>query len=113
MRFAVPCVLLLSATLFAQPSPPDALLYAARAGDVGRVRAVLDAGASVNAANRYGVTALGFAAERGHFDVVRLLVERGADVNVVDSFYGSRPVDFALRGGHLDIAVFLLEHKAQ
>jgi hypothetical protein len=113
MRFAVPCVLLLSATLFAQPSPPDALLDAARAGDVGRVRAVLDAGASVNAANRYGVTALGFAAERGHFDVVRLLVERGADVNVVDSFYGSRPVDFALRGGHLDIAVFLLEHKAQ
>jgi hypothetical protein len=113
MRFVLSCALLLSATLLAQPSPPDALLDAARAGDVGKVRAVLDAGASVNAANRYGVTALGFAAERGHFDVVRLLVERGADVNVVDSFYGSRPVDFALRGGHLDIAVFLLEHKAQ
>jgi hypothetical protein len=113
MRLAASCAFLLSATLLAQPSPPDALLDAARGGDVGRVRAILDAGADVNAANRYGVTALGFAAERGHIDVVRMLVERGADVNVVDSFYGSRPVDFALRGGHLEIAVFLLEHKAQ
>ncbi len=69
-------------------------------------------GVSVNTANKYGVSALGFAAERGHFDIVRLLVERGADVNIVDSFYGSRPIDFALRGGHLDIAVYLLEHKS-
>lgn len=44
--------------------------------------------------------------------MVRLLVERGADVNAVDSFCGSRPMDFPLRGGHLDIAVYLLEHKA-
>jgi outer membrane protein assembly factor BamB len=77
------------------------------------VRKILDAGTSANVANKYGVSALGFAAEHGHFEVVRLLVERGADVNVVDSFYGSRPVEFALRGGHLNIAVYLLEHKAQ
>jgi hypothetical protein len=113
MRLSLSCVLLLSAVLAAQTLPADALLDAARAGDVGRVRTILDAGGSVNAANRYGVSALGFAAERGHFEVVRLLVERGADVNLVDSFYGSRPVDFALRGGHLDIAIYLLEHEAQ
>ena len=67
----------------------------------------------MNAATRYGVSALGFAAERGHFEVVRLLVERGADVNVADSFYGSRPIDFALLGGRLDIALYLLEHGSQ
>jgi outer membrane protein assembly factor BamB len=111
MRFALSFVLL-AATLQAQPLPADALLDAARTGDRVRVVALLDSGASVNTANKYGVSALGFAAERGHFDIVRLLVERGADVNVVDSFYGSRPVDFALRGGHLDIAVYLLEHKS-
>jgi hypothetical protein len=113
MRFALPCAVLLSVTLLAQLSPADALLDAARMGDRARVAALLDNGVSVNTSNKYGVSALGFAAERGHFDIVRLLVARGADVNVVDSFYGSRPVDFALRGGHLDIAVYLLEHKAQ
>jgi ankyrin repeat protein len=88
------------------------VLDAANAGDIAAVRRSLDAGASVNSTSKYGVSALGFAAERGYFDMVRLLVDRGADVNVIDSFYGSRPVDFALRGGHLDIAVYLLEHKA-
>ena len=112
MRFALSFILLLGATLQAQPLPADALLDAARTGDRVRVVALLDSGVSVNTANKYGVSALGFAAERGHFDIVRLLVERGADVNVVDSFYGSRPVDFALRGGHLNIAVYLLEHKS-
>lgn len=113
MRFALPCAVLLSVTLLAQPSPADMLLDAARMGDRARMAALLDNGVSVNTSNKYGVSALGFAAERGHFDIVRLLVARGADVNAVDSFYGSRPVDFALRGGHLNIAVYLLEHKAQ
>src|SRR5688572_8621096 len=112
MRFALSCILL-GATLQAQPLPADALLDAARTGDRAKVVVLLDSGISVNTTNKYGVSALGFAAERGHFDIVRLLVERGADVNVVDSFYGSRPVEFALRGGHLNIAVYLLEHKAQ
>ena len=67
----------------------------------------------MNAATRYGVSALGFAAERGHIDIARLLVERGADVNVADVFYGSRPIDFALRSGRLDIALYLLEHGSQ
>jgi outer membrane protein assembly factor BamB len=113
MRVALSFTLLLAATLQAQPLPADALLDAARTGDRAKVVALLDLGVSVNTTNKYGVSALGFAAERGHFDIVRLLVERGADVNVVDSFYGSRPVEFALRGGHLNIAVYLLEHKAQ
>ena len=112
MRFALSFILLLAATLQAQPLAADALLDAARTGDRAKVVALLDSGVSANATNKYGVSALGFAAERGHFDIVRLLVERGADVNVVDSFYGSRPVDFALRGGHLNIAVYLLEHKS-
>ena len=101
-------------TVFAQspPAPSDALLEAARTGDRARVAALLDGGADVNAVSRYNVSALGFAAERGHFEIVRLLVERGANVNIAESFYGFRPVDFALRGGRLDIAVLLLERGA-
>lgn len=115
MRHSLPLVVLLSATLLAQLAPTgqaEALIEAARTGDRAKVAALLDAGASVNTATKYGVSALGFAAERGHFDVVRLLVERGADVTITDSFYGSRPLDMALRGGRLDIALYLLQHKS-
>ena len=115
MRHSLSLVLLLSAAVLAQPVPAgqvEALFDAARTGDRARVASLLDAGTSVNTASKYGVSALGFAAERGHFDVVRLLVERGADVTITDSFYGSRPLDMALRGGYLDIALYLLEHKS-
>lgn len=115
MPYSLAVVLVLSATLLAQQTPTpqaDALLEAARTGDRARVAALLDTGISVNTATKYGVSALGFAAERGHFDVVRMLVERGADVALTDSFYGSRPLDMALRGGRLDIALYLLEHKS-
>src|SRR4026209_16778 len=104
MQLRLAAIWLTSVVLAAQPaSNIDALIDAARAGDRPRVASLLDAGTSVNASTKYGVSALGFAAEAGHFEVVKLLVERGADVNVADSFYGSRPVDFALRGGHLEI----------
>jgi outer membrane protein assembly factor BamB len=106
-------VLAASTALLAHQLPAggaEALLEAARTGDRARVAALLDSGVNVDSLSRYNVSALGFAAERGHFDIVRLLVARGADVTVADTFYGSRPIDFALRGGRLDIALYLLEH---
>jgi outer membrane protein assembly factor BamB len=117
MRYSVALVLLISTALVAQqPSSAgngDALLDAARTGDRARVVALLDSGVDVNTLSRYSVSALGFAAERGHMAVVRVLVERGADLNVTDWFYGSRPLDFALRGGHLEIALYLLERGSR
>jgi uncharacterized protein len=82
--FAI-ALLLANVALAQQNSSPDGaepLLEAARTGDRSRVAALLDGGVDVNAQSRYGVSALGFAAERGHFDVVRLLVERGARVDI-------------------------------
>src|ERR671916_732925 len=107
MRAVISFIALISSVAVAQqplPGGPDALLEAARTGDRARVVALLDNGVDVNTQSRYHVSALGFAAERGHFDIVRLLVDRGADVNIVDSFYGSRHVEFALRRRHLEIA---------
>jgi ankyrin repeat protein len=62
----------------AQKNP---LWVAARLGDVGMVRALLDAGANVRGSpDMHGSeTPLHIAAARGHVDVVRLLVDRGAD----------------------------------
>ena len=103
--------------VLAQQAPPaataEALFEAARAGDRARVAQLLDAGVDVNSRARYDVTALGFAADKGHLDVVRLLVERGADLNLLDTFYKTRPIDWALGNGHLHVAQYLLEAGSQ
>jgi hypothetical protein len=92
------------------PAPSaDALFEAARAGDRARVAQLLDAGVDVNAKARYDVTALTFAAGRGHLDVVRLLVDRGADMTVADTFYKMRAIDLAAGDKHFDVVLFLLE----
>jgi hypothetical protein len=104
--------ILLSIVLGGQPQTTDAneaLWDAARAGDVARLAALLDNGADVNAKARYNVTALIFAADKGHLDAVKLLVTRGADVNVEDSFYRARAIDMALQNGHTAVGTFLLE----
>lgn len=100
------CVSLAVATQ--SPQNAEALFEAARTGDRAAVVRWLDSGVDVNSATRYGVTALGFAATTGQLEIVRLLVDRGANVNVTDSFYGSRPIDFARRGGHNTVIDFLL-----
>ena len=107
--------LLMVGTLAQSPAGGDAemLFEAARTGDRARVVSLLNGGVDVNTKSRYGVTAAGFAADKGHLEVVRLLVERGANLDVTDSFYGSRPIDFALRGGHPDVALYLLSRGSK
>ena len=78
----------------------EELWNAARAGDVARVTKALDAGADVNAGNRYKATALFFAADRGHVEVIKLLLDRGADINAVDTFYKFRPLMMAMMNDH-------------
>jgi hypothetical protein len=105
---------LLIAILFLQaPSAANESLWeAARAGDTAKIQAALDKGAVVDAKSRYDMTALIFAADKGHLDAVKLLVARGADVNARDTFYRNRALDMALTNGHVDVVVFLLQSKS-
>jgi ankyrin repeat protein len=57
------------------------LLRAAHAGNLGRVRVLLNLGADVHAADRNGTTALICAAHEGHDAVVEVLLAAGANVN--------------------------------
>ena len=89
---------------------------AASAGNVGRVRALLDLDPSLvnqSSEDRSG-TPLAHAAGRGHLEVVRLLLERGADPNVPEE--GNAPHGRALYAAvynrHFDVARLLLEHGA-
>jgi uncharacterized protein len=58
-----------------------------------------------------GNTALLYAAREGHTAAVRALVESGADVNMVSADKFS-PMIIAITNGHLDVAKYLLDHKA-
>jgi uncharacterized protein len=72
-------------------------------GDVETVRALLRAGAQVNARDRHGQTALMLAAHRGFREMVEVLVEGGADLNVTAKFNLSALM-LAITAGHVEVA---------
>jgi hypothetical protein len=108
-------LLFLARAVSAQDSPDrgEELRQAASAGDVAKVKVLLDQGVDVNAANPYGGTALTFAARRGNTEMVRLLLGRGADPNRKDNFYGFPPLLAALRTGEAEVAKLLLAKTAE
>ena len=60
------------------------LMFASNRGHAGIVKALLAAGADVNAASNLGETALICACYHGHLEAARALVAAGANVNAVN-----------------------------
>ena len=58
-----------------------ALLFAARVGDLASARLLVAAGANVNDADAWGVSATTLAAHSGYRELMELLLEKGADPN--------------------------------
>jgi ankyrin repeat protein len=87
--------------------------FAARAGDLGKARALLDTNPALVflTDNKYGRTALHWAVQSDHTDVAELLLSKNADVNAQDSG-GRTPLDEAARLGYMDMAKLLLAHGA-
>lgn len=103
-----------------------ALVFAARHGDIGTVRVLLDAGADVNQATEYGWTALLTATQNRYYQLGRYLLERGADPaigntggwtplyiatdnrNIENGDYPTRQPDM----DHMDYIELLLDHGA-
>ncbi|MEO8200554.1 MAG: ankyrin repeat domain-containing protein [Gemmatimonadota bacterium] len=85
-----------------------ALNWAAWNNRVPALRLLLARGASINATNRTGFTALHHAAESGSDDALKFLLEAGADWTI-PSTEGSYPVDTARLHANLG-AVALLEN---
>ena len=56
-------------------------MWAAAEGHTAVVRALIDAGADINATLDSGFTPFFFAVREGHIDVVRVFLEAGVDVN--------------------------------
>jgi ankyrin repeat protein len=103
----------LVALLCAAAFPTHAqLIDAARSGDVEAVRSLLAEGADANAVQGDGMTALHWAAERGHAAVADLLLSAGAALEAKTRIGSYTPLHLASRGGHASIATALLDAGA-
>ena len=60
-----------------------ALLFAARVGDLASAKLLLAAGANVNDADAWGVSAMVLAAHSGFTEIVEVLLDKGADANAI------------------------------
>jgi hypothetical protein len=86
----------------------EALLAAARNGDLASVKALCDKGAVIETKTPYGQTPLYLAAMNGHEEVVRFLIEKGASTDVKDTFYKASVLGFALERKHFGVAKMLI-----
>jgi ankyrin repeat protein len=87
------------------------LRLALQQGNLQIVRALIKAGAHVDARESDGSTALFDEVRDVHLDAIRLLIENGADVNVRDS-EGASLLDNAVWSGPLDTIALLVAHGA-
>ena len=84
------------------------LYDAARNGDLGRVRVLVEQGVDKDRTSDYGSTPLCIASQNGHMEVLRYLVEQGAEMKKASSG-GWTPLAAACYYGHLEVVRFLLE----
>ncbi|XP_004235236.1 protein VAPYRIN [Solanum lycopersicum] len=89
----------------------EAVLHAARHGDVQLLETLLEKGATTNFRDQYGVAALHMAAIKGKKDAVMILAEFGADLECQD-IQGHTPLQMAVEGGCAHTVEVLLNRGA-
>ena len=103
----------LAALFFLAALPADGqLIDAAKNSEVEAVRSLLAGGADAGAAQGDGMSALHWAAERGHAAVADLLLDAGAAVEAKTRVGGYTPLHLASRSGQGPIVRALLDAGA-
>lgn len=82
-----------------------ALLFAVRVGDLASAKLLVAAGANVDDADAWGVTATTLAAHSGLTDLVEYLLEKGADPNKGDAGFSALHIAIMRRDGKLAAAL--------
>ncbi len=87
-----------------------ALMFAARVGDLDSAKLLVAAGANVNDADAWGVSAATLAAHSGFRDLVEFLLDKGADPNAAPN--GFTALDEAIMRRDSELVAALLDHHA-
>jgi ankyrin repeat protein len=92
----------------ARPNGRRPLNYAAIRNDTAMIKALLDAGANINSANRSGFTPLHHAGEAGSKEAATLLITNGANLTL-RNMYEQTPEQTATASHHPEVAEILLQ----
>src|SRR5437879_10311512 len=115
MNSALRLLSLATGMLLAAASAADVnadLQTAVKAGDLDRVKTLLDQRADVNSRNAVGAAPIHEAAWNGNVELIDLLLARGADVNLRHADGGSTPLHYAVITNHVEAVRTLLKHGA-
>lgn len=93
------------------PARGDALLVAAKSGDISMVRTLISQGAYINIKDKYGCTPLHLAAMNGHTSVVEMLIAKGADIND-KMMVGMTPLHGAAQMNQTEMVKLLIDKGA-
>jgi ankyrin repeat protein len=93
------------------PDANDRAVACALDGDMRGLLSALRHGASADASDNEGATALMHAASSGHLNIMRRLVQAGADVNHTDN-HGRTALMYAANSGRLSAMRLLLQAGA-
>jgi ankyrin repeat protein len=110
----LPAIVLLGrpAVSAAQADAPNRILEAARAGEMDRVQALLDANPEfLNVRDGEGMTPLHHAVLGSHPELVEFLLDRGADISAVDA-WNQTPLHHAAYEGDAALVALLLARGA-
>jgi uncharacterized protein len=91
------------------PGNMNALMFAAREGNVDAAKLLLDAGSDVNAVDKNDITPLFMAISNNRIPMARFLIERGANINAKD-WYGRTPLFAAIEMRNVDLDYQTFEH---
>lgn len=89
----------------------EAVLHAARLGDLQLLETLLEKAATTNFRDQYGLTALHMAAIKGNKDALMIVAEFGADLECQDG-EGHTPLHMAVEGGCAQTVEVLLNRGA-
>ncbi|KAL3752179.1 hypothetical protein ACJRO7_012921 [Eucalyptus globulus] len=93
-----------NAPVAATPDDVDALIDAARYGDMEDVTSLAAAGVPLDSRDDQGRTALHMAAANGHLSIVDYIISKGADVNAANAEKNT-PLHWACLNGHVQVIV--------
>ncbi|MDB4127739.1 ankyrin repeat domain-containing protein [bacterium] len=92
--------------------PDEALLIAARKGDLEKVRTLLKAGVDPDTTSRNSYTALAYASIGGHLDIMKLLISENVDVNKAARF-NKTPLLVTAGSSQIEAAKLLIANGAK